>query len=87
MSCYPIKLSCMLSYLSLYIGGNKVMNEWDSEKEIIVLKWVLWLLENMQRTAKMSIILLVSHTRTHKNLPGISHYKPSILSDKVSILK
>lgn len=29
----------------------------------------------------------VSHTRTHKNLPGISHYKPSILSDKVSILK
>lgn len=69
------------------------MNKWDSEREIhvIVLKWVLWLLENleinMQRTAKMSIIILVSHTRTHNSLPGISHFKPSILSDKVSILK
>lgn len=47
MSCYLIKFSCMLLYFSLYIGGNKVMNEWDFEKEIIVLKWVLWLLENM----------------------------------------
>lgn len=67
------------------------MNKWDSEREIIVLKWVLWLLKNleinMQRTAKMSIIILVSHTRTHNSLPGISHYKPSVLSDKVSILK
>lgn len=28
----------MLLYFSLYIGGNKVMNEWDFEKEIIVFE-------------------------------------------------